>query len=103
MTLLVDQDELRTHPEVWDGLGYLPGGPGQVGGPSGRTVTHRGPSRRSGMHRVTLLEVRDGLEDTPGGLGRVGGPSERTVTHWGTLPKVLDWLGDTPCGPGRVG
>ena len=92
MTLLVDQDESRTHPEVWDGLGYLPGGlgrdggpalrflygsgdtpggPGRVGGPSGRTVTHWGPSRRSGMRRVTLLEVRDGLEDTPGGLGRV--------------------------------
>ena len=39
--------------EVWDGKGDTRGGPGQVGGPSGR----------SGMGRGTHGEVRDWLED----------------------------------------
>ena len=70
---------------VWDGLRYLPGGPGRVGV----------PSLRSGMGWWTLSEVWDGLGTLrvvwdgsgylPGGPGWVGGPSWRSRTGQGTV------------------
>ena len=76
----------RTLGKVWDGSGDLHGGPKQVGGPSGRFGTGRGPTGRSGMFRWTIGEVRDGSGDPWGGLGWVGvsrGGSRRVVTPSG--------------------
>ena len=39
------------------------GGPGRVGGPSERSKTGRGTSRRSGTGRRTLQEFQEGLRD----------------------------------------
>ena len=41
----------RTYGEAWDRSGNAPGGPGRVGGHSGRSETGR----------VTILNVRHGL------------------------------------------
>ena len=78
-----------TLPEVSEGSGHPPGGPGGVmrhtqrsGRPCRRSRT---PSRRSGRGQDTLPEVREGSESTPGGsvdppggLGGVGTPSRKS-------------------------
>ena len=49
-------------PEVQDGSGDHPKGPGRVGGPLGWF----------GTGRETLVKVQDGLAEPSGDLGRVG-------------------------------
>ena len=66
--------------EVWDGLGHNPGGPGQVGTPSGRSGTSRDTLREVWTGRDTLREVRDVLVHTLGGLRWVGTPCGRSGT-----------------------
>ena len=72
----------RTINEVRDWLGDPRGGPGRVGGPTGR----------SGTGLRTYGEVRDELGDPWEGLGQVGGPSGRSGTGWWT-PRVPERVG----------
>ena len=91
---------LETLREVQDGSLDRRGGPGRVGGASGRSGTGRGTlgvvrnssldSGVPGTGRRTLGEVRDGLEDLRGGPERFVGPSMRSRTGRGTLVEVRD-------------
>ena len=80
-----------THGEVWDRSRDPRGGPGRVGGNSGRSGTCRG----------TIVKVQDRLGDPRGGPGLVGGPWESSVTGRWTLGVVRNGSGDPPkCGTG---
>ena len=99
-------------PEVLDTLGELPGGPGRVGGPSGRCGTGRRTLPEVRYRSGDPLEVLAGLADLRVDQGRVGGPLGRSRTRRETLPEVRDWsgtlgvvrdwTGDPPRGPGHV-
>ena len=83
------------------------GGPELVGRPTWRSLTGRGPSRRSRSGRETLQEIWKWSRDTPGGPEEVGRPSRRFGSRWNTLPggpelvgrpspEVRTWLRDPP-------
>ena len=71
------------HPEVREGLGGPPGGPGVVGR----------PTLRSGRGWEANPVVREGSGGPP------GGPEGVQAAH----PEVLDWSGGQPRSSGRVG
>ena len=74
--------------EIRDGSADPRGGPGRVGGPSGRYETGRG----------TIGEIRDGSWHTLGGSGLVGEVRDGLRT----LEKVRDGSGQPWGGPGGV-
>ena len=91
---------LETHPEVQEGLGDPPGGPGRVGIPtrmSGKgRETHPGvrewsgdPPGGTGSYGSTHPEVREVSADPLDGPRRVGRPSQRYGKGRGTYPEVL--------------
>ena len=88
-----------TLEEVQDGSRDPPGGPGRVGGPSGKSWKEQGIPGMFVTGQRTLGEVGDRWGDTRGGLGRVGGPSERSGSGRGTHGEDRDGLGDPRKGP----
>ena len=79
------------------------GGLGRINGPSVKSRTGRGPSRRSETCQGNHVEVRDGSGHPRRGTGPVGKTFLRSGTGWGTIGEVWDGLGDPRGGLGRVG
>ena len=81
-----------TRPEVREYLRDPRGGPGLVGGPSGR----------SGTGREKLLEVRDGSEEPSGRFGTSRVTHREVRDGSGTLGEVSDKSGESQGGPRHV-
>ena len=78
---------LEAFSQVWEWSGRPPGGPGNVGTPSGRV---RKLSRRSRRGQEALLEARERSGGPSEGLGGVMRPSRRTERGREGLPEVRE-------------